>query len=79
MSADLRTVIVSLVPRKWTPQQAHNAVHLLQQGVAAIWHVHGEAMGKLVLGDLPPRSDEPAKPPRADEPARQPTKKGPDR
>jgi len=63
MSTDLRPIIVSLVPRAWSAKQAHNAVHMLQQVIAAIWHVHGDAMGRLVLGDLPARADEPVKPP----------------
>lgn len=52
MNPDLRPILVSLVPRAWTAQQAHNAVNLLQQAIAAIWHVHGASMERLVLGDL---------------------------
>lgn len=64
MNTDLRPVIVGLVPRGWTADQALRAVQLLQQVIAAIWCVHGEAMGKIVLGDVPKRPEEVAKPPR---------------
>ena len=66
MNSDIRQVICNLVPRSWNARQAHDAVHLLQQAIAAIWHVHGESMGKLVLGDVKPRPEEaptPTKPP----------------
>lgn len=64
MSVDYRPFFASLVPLTWSAEQALRAVHLLQQASAAIWLVHGEAMGKCVLGDGPKRIDEPAKPPR---------------
>ena len=61
MSTDLRPVIASLVPRAWKPEQALQAVRLLQHAIEAIWWVHGDAMGKATFGELPPVPD-PARP-----------------
>lgn len=36
MNRDLRPILVGLVPRSWTPEQALRAVGLLQQAIAAI-------------------------------------------
>jgi len=68
MKADLRPILVGLVPRGWSPEQALNAVNLLQQAIAAIWCVHGQEMGRAALGDLPPPPPSPASP-RAGPPA----------
>ncbi len=62
MNGDLRPVIVSLIPRGWTAEQALRAVGLLQQVIAAIWSVHGEAMSRVVLADEPPARPEPPRP-----------------
>lgn len=64
MSPDLRSIIVGLVPRGWSAEQALRAVQLLNQVIAAIWYVHGEAMGKIVLGEGSPSAEEVAKGPR---------------
>lgn len=60
MNADLRPILVSLVPRGWSAVQALRAVQLLHQAIAAIWCVHGEAMGKAALGEAATALDEPA-------------------
>ena len=57
-NVDLRPIIMRLVPRKWTVDQALQAIALLQQVIAAIWLVHGEMLGRAIL---PP--DQPAEPP----------------
>lgn len=59
MNADLRPILVSLVPRGWSAVQALRAVQLLHQAIAAIWFVHGEAMGKAALGEAATHRDEP--------------------
>lgn len=64
MSPDLRSIIVGLVPRGWSAEQALRAVQLLNQVIAAIWCVHGEGMGKIVLGEGSPSPEEVAKGPR---------------
>ena len=61
MKADLRPILVGLVPRSWSPEQALNAVNLLQQATASIWYVHGQAMGRAML-DQVPRDAPPAAP-----------------
>jgi hypothetical protein len=60
MSRDLRPIFVRLVPRAWTAEQALDAVELLQQLIAAIWSVHGAAMGKAMVEVR--AVDEPEKP-----------------
>lgn len=37
-----------------TPEQALSAVQLLQTMIAAIWCVHGGAMGRVALGEEAP-------------------------
>ena len=64
MSRDLRPTLVALVPRGWTPEQALRAVNLLQQAIAAIWVVHGQAMGRAVLDEPPPGRPDPPPLPR---------------
>ena len=78
MTADLRPVLMQLVPRAWSAKQALRAVELLQHAIDAIWCVHGEAMSRARLGEItaqPP--SEPAAPPveppkKPTEPTRQP-------
>ena len=64
MSSDLRPIIVGLVPRGWSAEQALRAVQLLNQAIAAIWCVHGEGMGKIALGEGATPAEDVAKGPR---------------
>lgn len=60
---DLRPIIMRLVPRKWTADQALQAIALLQQVIAAIWLVHGEMLGRALLpSELPPADPIPPTP-----------------
>lgn len=62
-NVDLRPIIMRLVPRKWTADQALQAITLLQQVIAAIWLVHGEMLGRAILPPDPPAEPPPAPPP----------------
>lgn len=75
MNHDLKPILVRLVPRTWTPEQALAAVALLQQATAVIWSVHGAAMSRVVLGDTP--DDEPAKKPSEAPRTPEPRRKAP--
>lgn len=44
-----REVIVALIPRDWTGEQALRAVNLLQQATDAIWWLHGDAMAAVLF------------------------------
>lgn len=63
-NVDLRPIIMRLVPRKWTADQALQAIALLQQVIAAIWLVHGEMLGRAILPPDPP-AEQPPPPPAA--------------
>lgn len=63
-NVDLRPIIMRLVPRKWTADQALQAIALLQQVIAAIWLVHGEMLGRAILPPDPP-AELPPPPPAA--------------
>lgn len=62
MNADLKPILIRLIPRAWTAEQALGAVKLLEQAIAAIWCVHGEKMGHVVLGDAAAEKPPPPKP-----------------
>lgn len=64
-NADLRPIIMRLVPRSWTAEQAFQAIALLQQAIAAIWLVHGEKLGKSLF---PEGTAEPPAPPASPKP-----------
>jgi hypothetical protein len=54
----VRDLVVALVPRDWTGEQALRAVRALNEAIEGIWLVHGEAMAALLFEE-PSRDDTP--------------------